>query len=141
MAGQILLASDGSEDARAAAERAIQLADERDATLHVLCVVDKRVLSEPAFSAAEAKTIEAEDHGHDCVKEVGHMAEGTGITVKGSVRHGIPPELITEYADEIGADLIVIGEHGEHAEHLGGVGRTLVEESDREVVIVGTEAS
>jgi nucleotide-binding universal stress UspA family protein len=136
MSNQILLATDGSEDARVAAQHAVDLASEEGAALHVLCVIDKRVQVEPAFSAAEYETIEAEDHGHDCVKAVSRLAEGTGVAVEGDVRHGIPPELIMEYADEIGADRIVIGKHGEHNEHLGGVGKKLVERSDREVIVV-----
>jgi len=139
MSDHILLATDGSEYARAAAQHAVDLASEEGASLHVLCVVDKRVLSEPAFSSAEYETIEAEDHGHDCVKEVSRLAEGTGVAVEGDVRHGIPSELIMEYADEVGADRIVIGEHGEHDEHLGGVGRELVKASDREVIVVEDE--
>ncbi|MEF8871799.1 MAG: universal stress protein [Haloarculaceae archaeon] len=139
MSDHILLATDGSEYARKAAQHAVDLAAEEGASLHVLCVIDERKLSEPAFSSTEYETIEAEDHGHDCVKEVSKMAEGTGITVEGDVRHGVPSELILEYAAEIGADRIVIGEHGEHDEHLGGVGRTLVEESDREVIVVEDE--
>jgi len=136
MVNTILLATDGSEDAHAAAERAVELATERDASLHVLCVVDKRKLSEPTLSSMEYETIQAEDHGHECVTEVSRMAEEAGITIEGDVRHGVPPELIAEYADEIDADMIVIGEHGDHAEHLSGVGRQLVETSDREVVVV-----
>lgn len=44
----ILLATDGSEDARRAAEYAIDLARERDAVLHVLRAVDRWTLDEPA---------------------------------------------------------------------------------------------
>ena len=135
----ILLATDGSEYASHAASRAIELADERDATLYVLCVVDRRVQSEPALSSSELATIEAEDHGHECVKSVTKMVGDRAIPVEGEVRHGIPEELILDYADEIGAATIVVGEHGDHSEHLGGVARALEENSNREVVVVELE--
>ena len=137
--GTILLATDGSEHARRAAERAIELASDRGATLHVLCVVDRRVHGEPGLGTEELSTIAAEDHGHDCVAEVGRMASDRAISVEGDVRHGVPQDLILEYAEEIDAGAIVIGEHGDHTEHLGGVGRTIEAESPREVVVVALE--
>jgi nucleotide-binding universal stress UspA family protein len=139
MAATVLLATDGSEYARRAAGRAIDLAGEHGATLHVLCVVDRRVLDEPGLSSVESATVEAEDHGHDCVTEVSRMAHDAGVDVEGVVRHGIPHELILEYADEIDAVAIVLGEHGDHRNHLGGAGRRVVTGSDREVVVVGLE--
>jgi len=60
--GTILLATDGSADARQAAREALDLAEERDATLHVICVVDERRFDDPALSSAELATIYAEDH-------------------------------------------------------------------------------
>lgn len=50
---------------------------------------------------------------------------GLDVDVEGEVRHGIPKDVILEYAEEVGADCIVVGEHGNHSEHLGGVGRRL----------------
>lgn len=135
----VLLATDGSEHARRAAERAIEVASERGVTLHVLCVVDQRVHSEPGLSTDELSTIAAEDHGHDCVAEVSSMAADSDVTVEGDVRHGTPHELVMEYADEIDAEAVVVGEHGDHSEHLGGVGRRLVEESPREVIVVALD--
>jgi nucleotide-binding universal stress UspA family protein len=132
----ILLATDGSEYARQAAKQAIELAAEREATLHVICVVDQRRFDDPALSSAELATIYAEDHAAVCVKEVTDMAEKHGVRVEGDTRHGIPHEVILEYADEIDADLIVIGEHGAHEEHFSGVGQKVVEGSDREVRII-----
>ncbi|WP_254839740.1 universal stress protein [Natronomonas marina] len=134
--GTILLATDGSEYARAAARQAIDLAEDRGATLHVICVVDQRRFDDPALSSAELATIYAEDHASVCVREVTGMAEARDVRVQGDTRHGIPPEVILEYADEIDADLILIGEHGEHDEHFSGVGRKVLKESNREVRVI-----
>ena len=137
----VLLATDGSEYARRAAERAIEVASDNDADLYVLCVVDRRVHGEPGLSTEELSTIEAEDVGHDCVKEVRSMVgeRAVDVSVEGAVRHGLPQEVIIEYAEEVAADLIVIGEHGDHRQHLGGVGRHLVAESPYEVRVVTLE--
>jgi nucleotide-binding universal stress UspA family protein len=132
----ILLATDGSEYARAAAKRAIELAAERGATLHVVCVVDQRRFDEPALSSAELATIYAEDHAIVSVEEVTGMAAERGVRVEGDTRHGIPEEVILQYADEVDADLVVVGEHGDHDEHFAGVGRAVTDRADREVMVV-----
>lgn len=67
------------------------------------------------------------------------MARGSGVEVEGTHRHGVPHELILEYADDVDAVTIVVGQHGDHTKHLGGVGRRVAEESDREVVVVEFE--
>lgn len=142
MAG-VLLATDGSEHARKAAERAVAVAAERDLPLYVLCVVDRRVHGEPGLSSMELTNIVAGDVGHDCVVEVGELVADRGLDVEvdGEVRHGIPEEVILEYAEEVGADLIVVGEHGNHTKHLGGVGRRLAADSPHEVEVVTLEGA
>jgi len=134
----ILLATDGSEYARAAAERAIDLAEEREATL---CVVDERRFDEPALSSAELETIYAEDHASINVAEVAAMADGRAVTVTGDTRHGLPHEVILDDADEVGAAAIVGGEHGDHDEHFSGVGRKVSALADRDVMIVEANAA
>jgi nucleotide-binding universal stress UspA family protein len=132
----ILLATDGSEDARQAANEAIDLAADREATLYVLCVVDKRRFGDPALSSAELATIYAEDHAEMCVVDVVEMAAERPVTVEGDTRHGIPHEIILDYADDIDADSIVVGERGDHEEHFSGVGRAVRERTDRDVIVV-----
>jgi len=134
--GSILLATDGSEYARRAATQAIELADERDATLHVICVVDERRFGDPALSSAELATIYAEDHATITVDEVTRMAEESDVDVEGDTQHGLPHEIILDYADEVDADLIIVGEHGDHEEHFSGVGREITESADCEVIAV-----
>lgn len=134
--GDVLIATDGSDWAEVACERAIEIADERDATLHVLCVVDRREFSEAALSSSYLATIEAEDEGHDCVERVRNRAEAAGVDVETEVCHGVPEESIREVAASIGADVVVMGEHGDHTKHLGGVGRRVRDECDCEVITV-----
>jgi len=133
----ILLATNGSTYADAAADRAVELARERKATLHVMCVVDRRVHEEPALSSYELEIVAAEDQGAATIDAVQRACSDVDVEAEGSVIHGVPEEEIVAYAEEIDADTIVIGEHGDHADHLGGVGRKIEELTDREVVIVG----
>lgn len=138
--GTILLATDGSEYARLAAREALDLAEDRGTSLHVICVVDERRFDDPALSSAELATIYAEDHAVMSVAEVIEMASERAVTVDGDTRHGIPHEVILTYADEVDADTIVIGEHGDHEEHFSGVGRHVTDRTDRDVVVVTAES-
>lgn len=135
----VLLATDGSTDARHAADHAVDLAAERGATLYVVCVVDDRRVGEPALSSAELATIYAEEQAATSVETVEQMAARRSVPVESDVRHGSPPEVIVEYANGIGATTIVIGEHGDHDVHMSGVGRKVASLADCEVVVVGSE--
>jgi nucleotide-binding universal stress UspA family protein len=134
MAG-IVHATDGSEYAKQAGHRAVELAAELGVPLHVLCVVDRREYGESALSTGELACIQAEDHGYETVSDVANRAEAADIEVLTEVRHGRPTDDIVEYADEIDADAIVIGEHGDHGVHLGGVGRRVQSATDRKTIV------
>ncbi|WP_323675896.1 universal stress protein [Halorubellus sp. PRR65] len=131
----VLVAVDGSEHGRHAADRAIDEADGRDATLHCLCVVDRRVHPEPGLSTGELSTIEAEDRGHDFVDAVADEARARDIPVETAVKHGVPADLVLTYAADVDADVVFVGEHGDHDHHLGGVGRRVADAADCEVVV------
>jgi nucleotide-binding universal stress UspA family protein len=138
--GSILLATDGSEYARRAADRAIDLAAVRGTTLTVICVVDRRRFDDPALGSAELATIYAEDHATACVEEVSGLAEEQDVPVAGDTRRGVPHEVILDYADEVDAEVIVVGETGDHREHFSGVGRAVRRRADRDVIVVGADA-
>jgi nucleotide-binding universal stress UspA family protein len=135
MAG-ILLATDGSDYAKEAEDRAIELARQHGEPLHVLCVVDRREFSESALSSGQLACIKAEDEGYECVTEVASRASDLGVEVESETCHGIPEDDIVEYAQRIDANLIVMGRHGDHKNHLGGVGRKVKRRSNRETLVV-----
>lgn len=47
--------------------------------------------------------------------------EGEGVSIRGIIKQGDPYRMINETADEVGADLIVMGTHGRH-----GIARMLI---------------
>lgn len=132
----ILLAIDGSEYAVEAAREAIDLAADRNAPLHVLCVVDRRRFDDPALSAAELATIYAGENAETAVNEVVAKATDRDVTATGEIIHGIPHEEILEYAGDVDAEVIVIGQHGDHSKHFAGVGRKVSKQADRQVLVV-----
>lgn len=136
MYSTILVATDGSEQARAAVEEAVDLAREHDATLHLLAVVDERVCGRPALGTAELVTAETADRFERALRAARRRGEAAGLAVESTLTYGEPAERIRAYAAEIDADLIVLGEHGDHRGRVGGVGRAVIEETDRAVRVV-----
>jgi nucleotide-binding universal stress UspA family protein len=136
MGDTVLVATDGSQHADRAVERAIDHAADEDATLHVLAVVDSAVNPEPALSAGELATIRTEDRYSDCLADVAQRADSADVEVTCRVCHGDPDRAVLSYAEEIDADAIFVGVHGDPRGHLGGVGRRIREGTDRDVRVV-----
>lgn len=133
----ILVPTDGSKHAEEAVEVAFQLADEQDATVHTLFVVDTHLYGEPALSSVEMFINDIGDRGSDLLTELVGRGNERGIDVVREIRHGDPHEVIVEYADEIETDLIVMGYQGQsHQKHRGTVVERVLEETDRHVLVI-----
>ncbi len=106
----ILVPTDGSDPATAAARHARLLATELDAAVHVLSVV-----SEAGVGGRDNPRTAAEGAAADAASSVGGgdaSAAPAAIEPTTTVREGDPAETILAHADEIDADLIVMGTHG-----------------------------
>lgn len=131
----ILVPTDGSDGANRAIEHAFELAVRHDAAVHGLFVVDHRQYGEPALSSVELVIDEVEDHGQSLLSEVAERADNEEIEVVTRCCHGIPQEEIVAYADEIDADLIVVGYQGHsHRNRIGSVAERVVREAGRPVL-------
>ncbi|MFW5949683.1 MAG: universal stress protein, partial [Halolamina sp.] len=67
-----------------------------------------------------------EDGGEDAVASVATRAESAVTT---AVREGRPAATISEYANEVGADVVATGTRGRHGENrylIGGVAESVV---------------
>ena len=107
----ILVPTDGSDVANAAANHAISLADGTDAAVHVVHAVDTAVTSTLDESAAVLAGLE--DDGRAAVDAVIERADGAELrSVQASVLSGTPARSILDYTDEYDVDLVVMGTHG-----------------------------
>jgi nucleotide-binding universal stress UspA family protein len=122
---RILLATDGSEQAELTALRAVDLADATDSELHVV-----HVGVVPIFLKSYPGTLGYYGKLHDQIEEVSRerlrkqslRVTAAGGTVAGThLRMGQVDLEIVALAEELGADLIVMGSRG-----LGGVRRALM---------------
>lgn len=119
----ILVPTDGSRGATRAVGRALDIGREFDSTIHVIHVIDERSYAEtPALGSEELVLEKLAKAAEETVERVAAQAEQAGLP---AVRHrcrGVPHERISEYAENKGIDLIVMGIHGSGREgrpHMG----------------------
>ncbi len=109
----VLIATDGSEGARRAADHGIDLAEDMGATVHGLSVAKE-------FEARDRLRARPRQEAERTVTYVEHEAKDRGVEVTTAVRVGDPCESVVAYAEEADADVIVVGPAGET-----GIGRLL----------------
>ena len=109
----ILTPVDGSAPSETAADHAIRLAQDADATLSVVSVVDVEALSAAKLDTeALLDGYEAEAERH--VAAVAERARESGVDVETAVLRGTPYRAILDRAEAVDADLVVMGSHGRH---------------------------
>ncbi|MFC7166369.1 universal stress protein [Halospeciosus flavus] len=133
----ILVPVDGSAPSNAAVDEAVELAGAFGATVHFLFVVDVEgfALDEHAGSLVE----QLHRQGEHAVEEARETAERQDVTAFGEVREGVPHRTIVRYAEEIDADVVVMGTHGRKGfRHflLGSVTERVVREAPVPVLTV-----
>jgi len=121
----ILLATDGSEDAALAARAAADLSDRARVRLHVVHVwqgLRPATLPAAAIDPYPRAYEEWEREAGELLEEQAERLRSAGSTVAGAhLRKGRPAEEIVVLAEELDADLVVVGSRG-----LGAVKRLVV---------------
>jgi nucleotide-binding universal stress UspA family protein len=126
---RLLLAIDSSREAKAAASTAAEISDAFGAEIHALFVMEATQLNPynlyPGPEAWEVSEDALEEHKEKARAFVRREAEGVeaegGKVEEAHLASGVPAKEIVEAAEELGADLIVLGSRG-----LGAVKRTLM---------------
>jgi nucleotide-binding universal stress UspA family protein len=140
----ILVPTDGSEGANAAAQHAVDIASRYDATLHALYVVDVR-MSPISTEMDRDEVIQLIDQsGERPTTPVLDQAEEKDTPATEAIRLGVPHEIIREYIDENDVDLVVMGTHGRTGlEHtlLGSTTERVVRTVDVPVLTVHLDTS
>ena len=108
---RVLAPTDGSDTAARAVGAAVGVAREFDAALDVLSVVETTGVGFDVRS--EQYRTQYEEAATRIVDEAVERGRAAGVeSVEGAVRFGTPHEEILAYAEEAGADLVVMGTHG-----------------------------
>ena len=118
---KILIATDGSNNSKAAVEKGLMIARQCESAVYVVYVIDMSTLSAAPLVTPAAVDVfhQLEVEGKNTVERVKTMAND--LNVKTFVISGRPAHEITEFAVENKVDLIVIGSHG-----TGGIERMLL---------------
>lgn len=137
MYDRILVPTDGSTGSAHVAMQAVDLADQYDADVHVVHVLDTTMRSILAEAGTEDDTLRR--HGERAVDTVAQIAESNDVWATTTVIEGDPAERILDEADEVGADIIVAGTHGRSGvkrQLLGSVAERLVRHAPCPVMTV-----
>jgi nucleotide-binding universal stress UspA family protein len=132
----ILVPTDGSAGAAAAARHGAILAAAFDSEVHFLSVVDDRVYSSAIADsdpAVGAQRDALEEQATEAVEVLEAEAADSGVPSRTAVERGVPAEAIRSYAADHGVDLIAMGTHGRTGLDrvlLGSVTERVVRTSD-----------
>jgi len=137
----ILFPTDGSEHAATVADHAIDIAATRDATLHILSVVDDRAFLVLDDDRVERVREDLAATAREAIDNAVTRATEHDIETKTAVETGNPAECIVDYAADVDADLIVMGTSGDEYERnvVGSVSQRVVREAPVPVTTVGPD--
>lgn len=140
MIESVLIPTDGSKGAERGVEHALEIAENYDATLHVLYTVDERTHGQtPALSSDEIYLEKKEEEGDEVIDEVVAEAGERDVETRTACVRGFPHETIVEYATGHDIDLVVMGVHGTRARRrppAGSVTERVIRDSSCQVLPV-----
>jgi nucleotide-binding universal stress UspA family protein len=137
----ILVANDFSEYADLALEAAVDLAEQQDATIHLVHAVSLPMLAGPemgfAYSTLEIDGLMKQAQTELDSRTAKYRSRATFAPVR--IELGDARDVIDRAAKEIGADLIVIGTHGRQGIRrflLGSVAESVVRSAPCSVLTI-----
>ena len=133
---KILLATDGSENAKSAACSGLEIARSTGAEVYAVYVAGISCCS-PIMP--ESYDWEIGKEGSEAVAEIEEMGKENGVTVNSVLLQGNPAQEILDFAEKNDIDMIVLGTQGKAGIDrflLGGVAEKVVRHSKTEVLVV-----
>jgi nucleotide-binding universal stress UspA family protein len=152
MTTRILIGTDGSDDAVAAARRAVEVLAS-DATVHLIYVVEEPAAvsagMESGFAGGIATPEEIDSAWASATREGTEALERTvsalgPVRAETSVEPGAPGAALCERAESLGADVVVVGSRGRGAIRralLGSVSTYVVQNAPCPVLVVRAGAA
>ena len=136
----ILIATDGSESSRFAADAGIELALLSGARIQAVYVIDIYAYSSVPEDLKWEELMHSQfrELGIEAVSYVENMAKDMGVKVETEILEGHPAEEILNFAEKHDSDLIVLGSLGKTAIELfliGSISEKVVRNSKVSVLI------
>lgn len=134
----VLIAFDGTDAAENVLEQALVLARSENAAVHIVTVIpgyqgDLRLLGNSRVLT------EMRAHYQSSLDTAIKQALARGVRARAHLRTGEPPEEILSTAEEIGADLVVIGKRARFlldSMPIGTVADDVIRQSDADVLVI-----
>lgn len=106
---KILAAVDGSDISAHAVDKAVDLAKQNNAELHIIYVIETGFISPgPGDSVRDLVHQRFEREGEEILETLGKKAEESGISVVKHLEVGHAGNTIVENAEKLGCDLIIV---------------------------------
>ncbi len=145
MNGPIVVGTDGSETADLAVQTAIQLAKTFGQPLHVVCAHQMRTAADGlALSAGVSPSVMDDSWVGEVLGEAAAQIRESSVAVFTHAMIGNPADAILDVADEVNADLIVVGNRKIGAKSrfiLGNVPSRVVHHATCSTFVVNTSAA
>jgi len=136
----IVVGTDGSPGAEAAVQKVIELAGGDGApTVHVVCAYPGKSALERLGMTAKQDPVNMRGVAADLLARAERRLTEAGFDVEKYAREGDPAPTIMAVAEETGADLIVVGAHGNPGDrrfHIGSTATKLSHHSPASLLIV-----
>lgn len=138
MYDDILVPTDGSASFETVLDHTIEIARGRDATVHVLYVVDDQAFLTLDESMQTDVLDEMRTEGQQAIDLLTDRLDDEGFETKSTIRRGKPANEIVAYAEESDIDLVTMGTQGEeYTENmLGSTSQSVVTQSPVPVLTI-----
>ena len=139
----IVVGTDGSETASRAVARAAELASETGAVLHIVMAYKAQSVQELQALRASLpqefrSSVSADSEARITLKQAAQHASRMGVKVETHFATGDPAKVILKTAQELGADVVVVGNKWIERRIRGSVPGGVNRGADRDVLIVDT---
>jgi nucleotide-binding universal stress UspA family protein len=141
MYDDILVPTDGSLGTDRVIQQALTIAERFDASVHTVYAVSLGDAASLEITMDEVRR-QLREEGHRATEHVAAEADRLGLDAHTAVVDGDPAQVITDYVDTHGIDLVVMGTHGRSGldRHLiGSVTERVVRTSPVPVLTVGLD--
>ncbi len=135
----VVVGADGSPTARRAVEAATEIARFSGGVLHIVSAFKPTTYAEGSVPQ-EFRSL-GDDTGVDALlQSLAFIATNRGVTVETHAASGAPADVIVQFADDLGADLVVVGNKGLRGVRrvLGSVPSSVVPNVNCSVAVIAT---
>ena len=142
----IVVGTDGSDTATRAVARAAELASESGAVLHIVMAYKPHSVQElHALRASLPEefrwSVSADSEARITLRQAAEHASKMGVKVETHLATGDPAKVILKTAEDLGADVVVVGNKWIERRIRGSVPSGVNRGADRDVLIVDTTSA